>query len=89
VLILKGDKVASFDTLLQVLILKEFTLHQICAKCELCFLVLAVHRCPPTLIILHQYQKKGLMKKAIRKRLIVKGARFRLFRGEKEPNRLL
>jgi hypothetical protein len=32
VLILKGDKVIYFDTLLQVLILKGVTLHQNCAK---------------------------------------------------------
>ena len=31
--ILKGDKVFCFDTLLEVLILKGFTLHQNCAKC--------------------------------------------------------
>jgi hypothetical protein len=32
VLILKGDKVVCFDTLLQVLILKGFILRQNCAK---------------------------------------------------------
>ncbi len=34
-LILKGDKVICFDTLLQVLILKGVALHKNCAKCGL------------------------------------------------------
>jgi hypothetical protein len=44
VLILNVDKVACFDTVLEVLILKGVTLHKNCAKCDLSKFALILER---------------------------------------------